>query len=61
MTRPAWHWPRMALVQRVEQGPTPDLHGVVRWRIAGLCQWILTEFQRVVTRQTLSRDLRGMG
>ena len=52
---------RLALAQRVEQGPTPDLHGVVRWRIIDLCQWILTEFQLVVTRQTLSRELRRMG
>ncbi len=52
---------RLALALRVEPGPTPDLHGVVRWRVAGLCQWILTEFQLVVTRQTLSRDLRRMG
>ena len=53
--------PRLALAQMVEQGPTPDLHAVVRWRVAGLCQKILTEFQIEVTRQTLSRELRGMG
>ena len=52
---------RLALAQMVEQGPTPDLHGVVRWRVIDLCQWILTEFQIEVTRQTLSRELRGMG
>ena len=61
MTRPAWRWPRLALAQRVESGPTPDLHGVVRWRIIDLCQGILTEFQLVATRQTLSRELLRMG
>ena len=52
---------RLALAQRVESGPTPDLHGVVRWRIIDLCQGILTEFQLVATRQTLSRELFRMG
>ena len=52
---------RLALAQMVEQGPTPEIHGVVRWRAVDLCQWIFTEFQIAVTRQTLSRELRGMG
>ena len=33
----------------------------LRWRVVDLCAWILTEFQLVVTRQTLSRELRRMG
>jgi Winged helix-turn helix len=33
----------------------------VRWRIVDLCQWIYEEFQLVVAKQTLSRDLRAMG
>ena len=52
---------RLALAQRVEPGPTLADHGVVRWRITGLCAWILTEFQLAMTRQTLSRELRAMG
>ena len=52
---------RLTLAQRVEQGPTLDLHGVVRWRVVDLCAWIFTEFQLAVTRQTLSRELRRMG
>ena len=32
MTGPAWRWHRLALAQMVGQGPTPNLHAVVRWR-----------------------------
>ncbi len=52
---------RLALMQMIEQGPTPAIHGVVRWRVIDLCQWIFTEFQLPIARQTLSRELRGMG
>ena len=37
------------------------MHGVVRWRIVDLCQWIFEEFRVVVAKQTLSRELRAMG
>jgi Winged helix-turn helix len=33
----------------------------VRWRIVDLCQWIWEEFRVVVSKQTLSRELRKMG
>jgi Winged helix-turn helix len=33
----------------------------VRWRIVDLCRWIFEEFRVVVSRQTLSRELRAMG
>ena len=36
-------------------------HGVVRWRIVDLRQWIFEEFRVVVAEQTLSRVLRKMG
>ncbi len=45
----------------IESGPIPTIHGVVRWRVVDLCQWVWDEFQVVVTKQTLSRELRGMG
>ena len=32
---------RAALGAIVESGPMPAIHGVVRWRIVDLCQWIL--------------------
>jgi hypothetical protein len=33
----------------------------VRWRIIDLCQWMFEEFRIVVSKQTLSRELRAMG
>ena len=52
---------RAALAAIIESGPIPAVHGVVRWRIVDLCQWIFEEFRVVVARQTLSRELRAMG
>ena len=37
---------RAALAAILESGPIPAVHGVVRWRIVDLCQWIWEEFQR---------------
>jgi Winged helix-turn helix len=37
------------------------VHGVVRWRVVDLCQWIWEEFRVVIARQTLSRELRALG
>ena len=52
---------RAALAAIIESGPIPAIHGVVRWRIVDLCQWIFEEFRVVVAKQTLSRELRAMG
>jgi len=52
---------RAALAAIVESGPIPAVHGVVRWRIVDLCQWIFEEFRIAVSQQTLSRVLRKMG
>jgi putative transposase len=52
---------RAALAAIVESGPIPAVHGVVRWRIVDLCQWVFEEFRIVVSQQTLSRVLRKMG
>ena len=52
---------RAALAAILESGPVPAVHGVVRWRIVDLCQWIYGEFRVVVAKQTLSRELRAMG
>ena len=52
---------RGALAAIIESGPIPAVHGVVRWRIVDLCQWIYEEFRVVVAKQTLSRGLRAMG
>ena len=52
---------RAALAAVVESGPTPAIHGVVRWRVIDLCQWLRDEHQATVAKQTLSRELRRMG
>ena len=52
---------RAALAAMVENGPIPAVHGVVRWRIIDLCQWIWEEYRISVSKQTLSRELRAIG
>ena len=52
---------RAALATMIESGPMPAVHGVVRWRLIDLCQWLFEEFRITVAKQTLSRELRGMG
>lgn len=52
---------RAAIARMVENGPIPAVHGVVRWRIVDLCQWIFEEFGIVIAKQTMSRELRAMG
>ena len=41
---------RAALAAIVESGPIPAIHGVVRWRIIDLCQWLLEEFRVTVVQ-----------
>jgi transposase len=52
---------REALREVVENGPTPAIHGVVRWRLIDLAQWVFEEFRVTISKQTLSRELRAMG
>lgn len=52
---------RTAIGKMVENGPIPAAHGVVRWRLVDLCQWIWEEFRISIAKQTLSRELRAMG
>jgi len=49
---------RQALAAIVESGPILGIHGVVRWRIVDLCQWLFEKFKLVIFKQTLSRELR---
>jgi len=51
---------RQALQVIVEQGPIPAIHGVVRWRLIDLIQWLWEEFRLSLSKQTLSRELRAM-
>lgn len=52
---------RQALAQMVERGPMPAIHGVVRWRLVDLAQWVWEEFRISISTRTLSRELRGLG
>jgi transposase len=52
---------RAALQRIIEAGPNPAVDGVVRWRLIDLAQWIYAEFGISVSKQTLSRMLRGLG
>ena len=52
---------RQAIARIIESGPIPAIHGVVRWRLIDLAQWIYEEFGITVAKQTLSRELRAMG
>lgn len=52
---------REALARMVESGPIPAIHGVVRWRLIDLAQWLWEEFRIAISKQTLSRELRAMG
>ncbi len=51
---------RAALAAVIESGPTPAVHGVVRWRLVDLCQWLWEKHHVTVAKQTLSRELRAM-
>jgi len=52
---------RRALAELIEMGPIPAVHGVVRWRLVDLAQWIWDEFRITVSETTLGRVLRKMG
>ncbi len=52
---------RRALARMVEDGPVPAIHGVVRWRLVDLVQWIWEEFRIAVSETTVGRVLNEMG
>lgn len=49
---------RQRLSEMIESGPIPAVHGVVRWRLADLIQWLWEEIR--ISKQTLSRELRSL-
>jgi transposase len=51
---------RQALQHIIEEGPVPAVHGVVRWRLVDLVQWVWDEFGLSISPQTLSRELRAL-
>ena len=52
---------RRALAELIEAGPIPAVHGVVRWRLVDLVQWIWDEFRITVSETTVGRAVRTMG
>jgi transposase len=52
---------REALVAIVESGPIPEIHGVVRWRLIDLAQWLYKEFTVSLDETTVGRELKKHG
>ena len=52
---------REALAAIIESGPIPAVHGVVRWRLIDLMQWLWDEFALSISKSTLSREVRALG
>jgi len=51
---------RRQLAAMIEAGPILAVHGVVRWRLIDLMQWLWEEYRVSISKQTLSRELRAM-
>ncbi len=52
---------RTALTARIDAGPIPSVHGVVRWRLVDLIAWLWEEFRITISKPTLSREVRALG
>lgn len=52
---------RLALAEIVESGPIPAIHGVVRWRLIDLVQWLHEEFAVSLDETTVGRELKKLG
>ena len=52
---------RRALIEVVESGPIPAIHGVVRWRLIDLVQWFHEEFAVSLDETTVGRELKKLG
>jgi transposase len=52
---------RAALAKIIEDGPIPAIHGVVRWRLTDLCQWIWEEYRVSICKSTMSQEVRSLG
>ena len=52
---------RRALIEVVESGPIPAIHGVVRWRLVDLVQWLHYEFAVSLDETTVGRELKKLG
>jgi len=52
---------RLALKEIVEAGPISAAHGVVRWRLVDLAQWLYDKFAFSLDETTVGRELTAMG
>ena len=52
---------RRALIEVVESGPIPAIHGIVRWRLVDLVQWLHYEFAVSIDATTVGRELKKLG
>ncbi|WP_336493051.1 winged helix-turn-helix domain-containing protein, partial [Methylobacterium nigriterrae] len=52
---------RQALAQVIEEGPDPERHGVVRWRLKDLAAWVYASFGISLDESTLGRTVKRMG
>ena len=52
---------RRALVETVERGPIPAIHGVVRWRLIDLVQWLHYQFAVSLDETSVGRELKKLG
>ena len=52
---------RQELARIVDSGPVPAVHGVVRWRLKDLAQWLWDEFGVSLDESTVSRELKALG
>ena len=52
---------RRALAALVDSGPIPAVHGVVRWRLKDLAQWLFEEYRVSLSETSVSRELKALG
>ena len=52
---------RRALEDIIATGPIPAVHGVVRWPIIDLAQWLWDEFEVSISKRALGHELRTIG
>lgn len=49
------------LAEMLEKSSDPAVHGIVRWRLVDLIQWLFETYRLSISKQTLSRELQAMG
>ena len=52
---------REALVEMIEAGPDPAVHGIVRWRLKDLVAWLGQHYGLTLDETTLGRTLKALG